>query len=536
MSDELPCEQCKRLGLHCGADDKILAPKTQSNVIRQQMVTPGQSILYLSRPPPSPDNERLTDQDNLYLQFIFPIYGKGTYCSEVFGIEFLYPDVEVPAHRLTFPISSKPLRYAVLALASALKEGDDGSVHSLEYMDQAYRYTREALSDSLFIDIFYTSFVMIQLELNFKQSLETTFIHLRGVSRALDRLNVDPSGLTTDELLWMEKLWRKIFCSLYHKRLKPLRPRPSILAASVEAIIGIIDSHWFVLPSNYTHPQTQTLLEHRMRTLDIYLHYYHLRYLLDVNRVDGTQDQSQGWTNTKPALQQCLRQVIELGRHLGLPRQIRNLSGIHLSDNPRRQEENSTAAGDLVSRSRAIIQHQLLALYSLAVLIDCTLVDPASDDINAEAREAAKSLCRISATAPNRSQSSAHEIRNLFLAGLVLTKSRCPTGGPSSISVLISTESEWIEARLKCCNQESETQSLSFQSQSEINTMSIFLGKADECSIHDIWTLKTEGISLWQCIFSQSGFLCCMDFYTQRDGGVRPFFGGGGPTCLVASS
>jgi len=169
-SPEMHCNRCKEKRLLCG--EKILAKKGQdkaSSIAERRRVTTEQSprlidgqklsMEYIPESSQPLDDIRLSQNDMQYMQYLFCMPGCGLWKSNVFGIHYLFRDMEVAArHLIPLPIHSKPLRYAMLALASSRKDGPS-SIQSLEHMKKFYHSIYQASVNSS-IDMIYGNYVI----------------------------------------------------------------------------------------------------------------------------------------------------------------------------------------------------------------------------------------------------------------------------------------------------------------------------------------------------------------------------------------
>ena len=426
----------------------------------------------------------------------------------MYKVDVYASDILIPIHRMLFPISSKSLRYAILALGSTWKAGHL-SVETSQYLGQYYKYTKDVIVVFAYADIIYASYALIKLAFRFDEPLETVLTHFSGVSQCLSYFDTRPAGQTNDEQLCMERIWNDLLADFYIRILRDRRHEDyATLAKHVDTIYGFLVPHWPRVVSTLQFPRERDfslkILEHRVRTLEIYFQYYFVHYLVVVNRPRNLEK----ITAVTASLRDVLHQMIELGSQLRLMDRFNDILEFNMRD--------VVTSGERSPKQLHKIRFDkaLLSLYLWAVAIDSTLVYPASQQSTENATFAALALCRmyrpwaIVKTTFDMDTCSYNDARNLFLAGLILTKSHYPRGIIIPDSVIICAEKTWIKACLEpCIRGGRESYQLHSLVDAEIGLLQHFLDAADGClAMQDIWTLKSNRIGLWQCIVGFSWF------------------------------
>jgi hypothetical protein len=157
----------------------------------------------------------------------------------------------------------------------------------------------------------------------------------------------------------------------------------------------------------------------RLYTCAIYLHYYFLQYLLQIN-LDGEDRNQEKITSAFQSLKDVLAQIIKIGVHFDddyVLDRIRRLSSQGLNTPLKIPCEPWQSA--------------VFSLYFSAVLIESTLMIPASEENKSLAVLAALALrCVTTFEMPATVYCSDYvlNLRNLFLAGLILINSTYPCG------------------------------------------------------------------------------------------------------------
>src|SRR5205823_1281876 len=129
--------------------------------------------------PPTPDDQRLPPLEMTYLQFLDTTNRICTFIGHGYNMQLASNDLQIPLYRLGFPISSEPLRYAVLAHASFKRTGHQ-SVDTLRYLGKCYKCLSEAIAKSDFISVVYSGFTLICLALQLNEPMETALSHVLG--------------------------------------------------------------------------------------------------------------------------------------------------------------------------------------------------------------------------------------------------------------------------------------------------------------------------------------------------------------------
>lgn len=187
---DLPCTLCSERGFVCGENEKVLGPKsgtTQNGGIPERM-----TITFIHRPPSTPVDEAITDLDRRYLSILGPepisAYYDGTFAWK------LIPKADIPdtegIHLPIFPLSSKLLRFSLLAYAASFSSSPMAKVHVLEYMDKFFKLSK---SQSLTtVELLLGSYMAFSLE-NMQKAKHSSFfenmlVYFEGIVVILDLL------------------------------------------------------------------------------------------------------------------------------------------------------------------------------------------------------------------------------------------------------------------------------------------------------------------------------------------------------------
>lgn len=420
-SVELPCKSCSERGFPCG--DKVFATidRKASDGKTHAISSELYGILDISPPLTTPDDLVCSPIEKQYLQFFHTTFDGGVSNDITYNMQFWSLDLVIPLHRMIFPIASKALRYAVLTFAEFLRAGHM-SFDALQYLGKCFRSINDAISNSTsFVDLVYASYTVVVLGLKMKEPMEKMLTHLHGFCLGLKSLMNTPDALPIEESLWMEQIWQNLFRRVDWQQRLLRYNAPSTFVRYTDATNCILQSSKFLLCQLY--PQGPTITEatcQRLHTCAIYLHYYFLQCLLQIN-LDGEDRNQEKITSAFQSLKDVLAQIIEIGVHfnddyilnciLRLSSQELNIPPLKIPCEP--------------------WQSAVFSLYFSAVLIESTLMVPASKESKSLAVLAAlavRYVTTLEMPATVYCSDYVLNLRNLFLAGLILTNSTYPCG------------------------------------------------------------------------------------------------------------
>ena len=275
---------------------------------------------------------------------------------------------------------------------------------------------RQAISNAAFVEVVFGSYFLMRLAVPMKSPSEVIFDHAIGLSLALRSLQEFPSSLSLYEWLWLEQ---KCLSTLNHLRYCILRrhssPSPeSAFTPQIQRKVASICSLYsdLLVPINVfmqisERPQIY-LKRLRLHQGCFFLFSFHL---LQINHpsANGGGDATIACT-LKLILQQFLDLI--LASNIRLRNDVQTLLQQNLSDFA---QPITPSPLDISEYSR----------YFFLMLINTALPFPPSEENNTLAIMSAAFLCRICAS---RSDKTIFQVRDLFLAGLILTSSRHPVG------------------------------------------------------------------------------------------------------------
>jgi hypothetical protein len=423
-SAELPCKLCEQRGFLCGA--KIFGPKTQSKtedtvdkIQKNQSTEP--FPLHVST---------LHDQvlSPLEKQFILFFFQTASHSSVfTFQPSLAAKDGPIlPAHRAKVLISSNALRYAILAYVSNSKLGREGNIKTLQYIGQCYRSIHEAIATSGVVDTVYACYILIVLAFEMQDPTEMIVTHLVGVCQGVKVVQSTSMLLGTREFLWIERLWQNILHRIYH-RLQQICHDPCTLAPQVKRIYEILQgSQSFMLCHSGTLAGDTWKKQkvQRFHSLGIHFQFCFIHYLLQTSF--GVDDRTDADRLTA-SLGQILRQLINAALEIDSPlfaRDVQTLSQFTL-DSYIRPGSSQTILVE------ARMNYDItLSLYFSSIIIHGLLFS----EPNWALKSAAVLLCQIVVLRGDKHPpGSLFEIRNLFMAGLILTTDSYPRGSPTFV-------------------------------------------------------------------------------------------------------
>jgi hypothetical protein len=450
----LPCKVCEVRGFRCGQDEKIWGPQRQLETT-STVATSAQQVarrkVEILPSLPTPLDEAITNLDRKYLQGILDrlqlskdlssdlssmLQMRGI-TGHVFG-DPISLTMAIPWP--TFPLSSKPFRYAALTFSSSQSEAQQGNSNTdtLVYLAKFYKYTQEAITASSFAEVAVGCYTILLYSYMAHESFETSLIHFDGLSGGYASLRQGESASSTNQLAWIDVLWRgglqvmvRKFWSRNH--MKHLPPGEATLLADLSNILrrssclllpdsGLQSSEW--INSSYT----------RLETLGCYLSIYWDHYLALQSLPPQTGDVSQLPTVTK-SIHEVLQQIIDVVPQLPNPRLLLQQA---TEDVNTWKSDSATLTVNYLPDSNLSFPHvftfedeRATLLYAYARLIADFLMSPTAPKI--QLVPSALLLCRLCAPAlrgylPRRSPFGLQMTRYWFWLGLVLTQSMHPAG------------------------------------------------------------------------------------------------------------
>lgn len=425
---ELPCTLCKSRGFPCGAADKIWGP--QSN--KQLALQPGQFVFAVESPqlPLTQIYHSARESDHEYIQFFLAkLRNIPLTSSEALKLGFWPSQVGplIPAHRVIS--ASEPLRLAVLSYASFYKAGSKLSIPALQYFGRCLLSIINATSVLRTVDLLYAVYTLIILAFENEEPINTVLIHLSRICRDFNSLAHPGNGLDIREYLWMERLWQNMFHRLYGYLLE--NRSLSAVAIYMESIYQILQNSEFLLEPDpresivFSEDKYDPAIQ-KVQTAAIYMQYYFCHYLLQINL--AVNDRRIVTAPLTVKLSQVLHHIvtsISQVKHKKFLESFQTLSQFNFNDYIQSGGESHQLPTDVHGGLRYGFA---FSLYFSAMLINSTL-DAAPDPA---AYYAAISLSKIIVLRPTRPTeypfSYFFDVRNLFLAGLILTRSRYPAG------------------------------------------------------------------------------------------------------------
>ena len=202
-------------------------------------------------PTPTPAENSFTEPDNLYVQEFLR--------HDCFRLLWFHErDLLNPTYReecllvekiatLVLASSSKATRYAALAFSAHLLNKTTPRI-VWQYLERCHKHLHRSISNSVFVDIVYACYFLMELGIQMKESSEVIFIHASGLSQALRSIHASPSSLSLHEWLWMD--------GRCQNNLWPLGPRilPHLDERSLQpTFISDAEKTFSIICSRYHH-------------------------------------------------------------------------------------------------------------------------------------------------------------------------------------------------------------------------------------------------------------------------------------------
>ena len=355
----------------------------------------------------------------------------------------------IPLYKVQRPQSSTLFQFAV-SVFMAYQQNKRGQQETQRYLLEFFNASQRGVcSSSIQVDIVYGSYVMAVYSLIAGESLQRALSNCLLLCQSF--ANLEQSGIVErEELSWIEMLWQEVMFSLYyiHREIlfRGIAGRARV-EESFDQFYKMLNISRFLLPSEQDiawlplSMNTETICQ-KIQTLSIYMQVYFEYFLFRKSRGDEHVENIQ---EIITALQSILEKIIHLITHLSnIPDFIHDAYSIRSDATPNfdGQVENEflhypnirprglKSAADPKPRDTA-----LALLYTFARLIKNLLkqnTTAANDELLTEIEHSSIALCRLCATFPPSSfempMTPLLVKRTLFWAGLILTKSKFPSG------------------------------------------------------------------------------------------------------------
>ena len=216
MDENEPCKLCEQAELPCG--QKLWGPKTENKLWDERHVgeESGQSILYLERPISRPQEEIVTEFDDIYIQFFLEKRCPSA-MSGLLVAGKMVGWVIVPEERSYLLASSQALRCAASAMASIFKGGNHSTMHTIAYLVRCYQHTHKALSSTPSVDLLYVCYILFRLAIFMHEPTESILFYLSTMHKIRHYLKHRQTELRGSELEWIEALWLDALINMYHR-------------------------------------------------------------------------------------------------------------------------------------------------------------------------------------------------------------------------------------------------------------------------------------------------------------------------------
>jgi len=460
--------------------------------------------------PATPDNERSNASDWMQLmQFqLFPRRGpfaplllKSHFGSHV-GIE-LYNVTEPNAH------TSNLYRCAVLVLMSHLKRNDPSEISN--YLVKYHREAQKCIENAAVVDLAYASYLVSVYSIVGGESVQMAIQYCQHFCKCVVELNRKQKA--ADD--WIELLWRDILASLYYiHRDTVLFPSSNTLAPFIQCVATweeVLVTSYSLLASEIDIASlpglsmTTEKICHKVNSLCVYMQICLDQFLIRVNVADEKVETRLARDRLCSVVDRLMRLVLYLPNIRDYIYYAYDMEG-----NP--GHINLTAANkflqfaDVQPRGLAAAKAPrrrdtaLALLYAFARLLKNMLESNADVDVLSEIHRSAIAICRLSANLDLQNEGGTDALlvkRSLFWAGVILTESTFPSGQIPSVR-LLRVAHLWIKSRFhECILTGHHWHSFAILNDEDI-VVNEFFRKADSCtSVHDIWKLEAENISLF---------------------------------------
>ena len=501
-----PCTFCQRRGFQCSP--KTFRPK-KNRYSPTDEISATQAPLQIASNPTSPDDERFTISEWMYLEDFLALPHPGPYAPLLLKSRFgLHVGVEL--HNITEinPHVSRVYRSAVLGLMSSIKN-DDISVTS-KYLAKYRHEAQNCINNASLEEVVYASYVVAICSIIGGQSVEVAINVCREFCKCFVKLTMKQKR--TDD--WIELLWHDLLASLYYVRRQLALFGDSMTVGSLMESVAlweklletsycllVSDADIVDLPLSMSTPK----ICHKVTSLCIYMQICLDQFLIGIKVAEGTVQTR----ITKDRLYSVVDRILRLVSHLpGISDYIHD--AYQLSMNPANipatnksfleftsvEPRGLNATADPDSRDAAAA-----LLFAFARLVRHLLKPTAEVDDNnfPEPQRSAIAICRICASLPlERKLETLLVKRSLFWAGLILNGSTFPQGSVPLNSYLTAVVRLWIQNRLQVCIDSGYHWHPYGNFNQEKLLLDEFFKQADGCSsLIDIWKVDAFNVSLF---------------------------------------
>lgn len=323
-------------------------------------------------------------------------------------------------------VSQQATRCAISAFASFRmgQSRNQPNNHTMLYLGRCYKYMRQAISSCVSVDLFYACYIVFKLANFMNESIDTLFSHFWGMHEILNSLKATPTSAQEWEWQWLDGLVFDSLGGLWWKlKYNELFQNPHSFAIHIKTVCSMLHSAEVYAPRT-RDSQERDYLIWKITRLEISIIWYFSYYLLLVNHIGeekGTKTTIDRTAAVTTTLIHLLDQFIE---------------SLALLDDPISRITESLVDASISTPTHLDISQILRdCLYFSAVVIRHFLTSVEVDRTDSQVENAAIYLYRMSVHLkesmyiPRRC-----DIRCVFLAGLVLAKSRFPNGNTSIIS------------------------------------------------------------------------------------------------------
>jgi hypothetical protein len=434
---------CEDRGLQCGADDKILGPKTKVGILDGGVEThcPRLRITSISQLSPLLEGGALTGRDLKYLEpfsksykslnaVLRSVYPQRSANAGAGAIERYW---EVSLHLPQFPLSSKPFRYASLALAASQTDNTNSETDMLLYLGEFYRHIQGAIRASSHVEVLMSSYVILLREYALTTpSQEAFFVFFGGFCRSVKALlSVDSSHSKIEPPSVRDLCYDSLhmLTIMYWSGVRHDGNLRSKDPQGLEKVIAALDD---ILPALFfdTRVRTAPLVEgRRIIALARCLNLYFDRYLGLKMQLGSSHQTPYALHSVTQTLRRILCEIIHLVPQIPAARTL--INRINDAHHPLPWNLSSTSAllervdGHHKSSDPEVVNAVLLygiANITLNLLLALQPPDPIQVILDATF------ICRLN-DLPTESYAWSPPIhvvlrvQSLFLAGVILTKS-----------------------------------------------------------------------------------------------------------------
>lgn len=396
------------------------------------------------RSPPPGANQRLTEPEEIHLRFFF---------SQIYRVNFglstnsYATQSDMFVRRFGRTLESAAVRYAAIACA-ALMLNRKPEETTRAYLGRTYAYIREAITERLYPDALYASYILFRCTSNIRlydRDGNEALHHAHGLWNCCKELRNSASAMNDDEYYLMESLCINVFRWLYG--FVDRDSRPSDACSGFKQMAEIVHATFFILDLDAANFPTESLFN-RAQLLVLYMEIYFEYYVHTLNCSAGNCNKEH-IESSGSFLQNILCRVIQVIPKISLAKEVHDQGFLILRESSNRSTMSHHEPKSFHYMVRSV--WELVMRYYSAVLLKAILFEDPSPAQKKTMAWTATKICDLASTALDSvgdpmetyavEKSIIYASRSVFLAGIAFIALNKHDGTPHFLSTLIEKAS-----------------------------------------------------------------------------------------------